>query len=69
MEDVKAFDKADYGLLPVAVERGARSSSSTSTPTRRRCCEQLGDLPARLAGYRLDEWGSPASTSYEIAAN
>ena len=31
--------------------------------------EQLGDLPARTAGYRLDEWEIARVANYEVAAN
>ena len=31
--------------------------------------DQLGDLPARMAGYRLDEWEIARAAEYEIAAN
>ena len=31
--------------------------------------DELGDLPARLAGYRLDEWQLARRAEYEIHAN
>jgi phenylpropionate dioxygenase-like ring-hydroxylating dioxygenase large terminal subunit len=31
--------------------------------------EHLGDLPARTAGYRLDEWELARTAEYQIAAN
>ena len=36
---------------------------------RRPAVEQLGDLPARTAGYRLDEWELARVAEYDIAAN
>ena len=69
MDGVRAFDRGDHGLLPVAVDAGARSCSSTSAPTPRRSTTQLGDLPERTAGYRLDEWEIARTAEYEIAAN
>ena len=66
---LRAFDKADYGLLPVHVESWANlvfvSLEASPMPLRR----WLGDLPERLAGYRLDEMSVVAERTYDVAAN
>jgi phenylpropionate dioxygenase-like ring-hydroxylating dioxygenase large terminal subunit len=69
MEDVAAFDRADYGLLPVAVEAWGPLVFVNLEPDPAPLSEHLGDLPARTAGYRLEEWELALSAEYEIAAN
>ena len=63
------FDKADYGLLPVHVASWANlvfvSLDAQPPPLE----TWLGDLPDRLAGYRLDEMAVVAERTYDIAAN
>ena len=69
MDGVKAFSKADHGLLPVAVDEWGPFvfvHLGTDPPPLR---EQLGDLPERTAGYRLHEWEIARVKDYEIAAN
>jgi choline monooxygenase len=63
------FDKADYGLMPVAVDRFGPVVLVNLDGESPPLAEHLGDLPARLAGYRLDEWGLARVVSYEVAAN
>jgi choline monooxygenase len=69
MRDVAAFDRADYGLLPVAVEAWGPLVFVNLDPDPAPLSEHLGDLPARTAGYRLDEWELARTAQYEIAAN
>src|SRR3954452_6962264 len=69
MHDVAAFDKADYGLLSVAVEAWGPLVFVSLDEQPAPLTEQLGDLPARTAGYRLDEWEIARTAEYEIAAN
>ena len=70
MEDVKEFDRADYGLLPVAVDSwGPLVFVSLDAAAAGPLSEHLGDLPQRAAGYRLDEWRLARTNRYEIAAN
>ena len=69
MEGVKAFDKADHGLLPVAVDEWGPFVFVHLGADPRPLREQLGDLPERVAGYRLDEWEIARVKGYEIAAN
>lgn len=69
MHDVAAFDRSDYGLLPVAVEAWGPLVFVNLDSHPARLSEQLGDLPARTAGYRLDDWELARVAEYQIAAN
>ena len=69
MEDVKEFDRADYGLLPVAVDTWGPLVFVNLDPDPAPLSEDLGDLPARTAGHRLEEWEIARVGEYEIAAN
>jgi phenylpropionate dioxygenase-like ring-hydroxylating dioxygenase large terminal subunit len=69
MDDVAAFDRADYGLLPVAVDEWGPLVFVNLEPDPAPLAEHLGDLPARTAGYRLGEWALARTAHYEIAAN
>jgi choline monooxygenase len=69
MQDVAEFDRSEYGLLNVAVEAWGPLVFVNLDPDPAPLSEQLGDLPARTAGYRLDEWELARSMQYEVAAN
>ena len=69
MADVAAFDRADYGLLPVAVEAWGPLVFVSLDADPEPLVEHLGDLPDRTAGYRLDEWEIARTATYEIQAN
>lgn len=69
MSDVAAFDRADYGLLPVAVEVWGPIVLVNLDPEAAPLSEHLGDLAERSIGYRLDEWELARTVEYEIAAN
>jgi choline monooxygenase len=69
MRDAAAFDRADYGLLPVAVDEWGPLVFVNLEPDAAPLSAHLGDLPARTAGYRLDEWQIARTAEYEIAAN
>jgi choline monooxygenase len=69
MQGVAAFDRADYGLLPVAVDAWGPLLFVNLEPDPAPLSDHLGDLPARTAGYRLDEWEIARTAEYEIAAN
>ena len=69
MHDVAAFDRADHGLLPVAVDTWGPLVFANLDPDAAPLSDDLGDLPARTAGYRLDEWELARTGEYEIAAN
>jgi choline monooxygenase len=69
MSDIRPFDRADYGLLPVSVEAWGCLVFVNLAAEPPPLAEQLGDLPDRLAGYRLDEWEVARTKTYEIEAN
>jgi choline monooxygenase len=69
MPDVAAFDRADYGLLPVAVDTWGPLVFVNLDPDSGSLSDHIGDLPARTVGYRLDEWEIARTAEYEIAAN
>jgi choline monooxygenase len=64
-----AFDKADYGLLPVHVASWANVVFVSLEPEPSPLESWLGDLPQRLAGYGLDDMTVVAERTYDIAAN
>lgn len=69
MAGVKEFDRADYGLLPVAVDSWGPVVFVNLDGTASPLSEHLGDLPERTVGYRLTEWEVARVNRYEIAAN
>jgi choline monooxygenase len=69
MQDVAAFDRADYGLLPVGVDEWGPLVFVNLDPDCEPLADHLGDLPARTAGYRLPEWRIARTGEYEIKAN
>lgn len=69
MSDVKGFDKADYGLHPVRVDTWGFLVFATLDPDAGPLAEQLGDLPERFAGYRLEEWTVQRRARFEVGAN
>ncbi|MBA2741823.1 MAG: aromatic ring-hydroxylating dioxygenase subunit alpha [Actinobacteria bacterium] len=66
---VRSFDKADYGLHPVRVESWGCLVFVCLDDEVSPLSEELGDLPERLAGYRLAEQRLLRRVEYEIAAN
>jgi choline monooxygenase len=69
MSDVKGFDRADYGLLPVRVESWGFLVFVNLDPDAAPLARQLGDLPERFSGYRLKEWEVVREKTYRVAAN
>jgi choline monooxygenase len=69
MSEVKAFDKADHSLHPVRVEQWGCLVVVCLDPSAPSLLEELGDLPERLAGYRLGEQRLARRVEYEIDAN
>ena len=69
MSEVKAFDKADHHLYPVRVEEWGCLVFACLDPAAPPLAEELGDLPHRLAGYRLGEQRLLRRVEYEIQAN
>ena len=65
----RGFDRADYGLIDVAVERWGFLLFVNLAENPARLSSQLGDLPARFANYRLGEWAPQRRRTYEVAAN
>jgi choline monooxygenase len=69
MEHVKGFDKADYGLLPVAVDSWGPLVFVNLSQDPDPLLDQLGDLPQRTSGYRLSELELARVKRYQIKAN
>jgi choline monooxygenase len=69
MQDVKAFDKADYGLYPARCEQWGFLIFVCLDDEAPALADELGDLPERLAGFRLGEWQLERRLEYRIAAN
>lgn len=67
--EARDFDKADYGLLPVAVASWGFLVFVSLEPDPEPLTTHLGDLPERFAGYRLEEWTPQRRRTYEVAAN
>jgi choline monooxygenase len=63
------FDRADYGLLSVAVATLGPVVLVNLGPDPEPLAVHLGDLADRLAGYRLDEWRLARTAHYHVAAN
>jgi choline monooxygenase len=69
MSGVREFDKADHGLYPARVDSWGCLVFVCLDPEAPPLAEELGDLPERLAGFRLDEHRVLRRVEYEIAAN
>jgi len=69
MSDVAAFDKADHGLHSVRVGAWGPLVLVCLDPTAPELVSELGDLPRRLAGHRLDEHRLFRRVEYSIDAN
>ncbi len=69
MSDVKEFDKADHGLHPARVAEWGCLVFVCLEPAAPDLEDDLGDLPARLDGYRLSEHRLVRSVEYTIEAN
>ncbi len=67
--DAKEFDRRDYGLLPVRAETWGCLVFVNLDDAAPPLHEELGDLPERLAGHRLEEWQVARTKTYEIEAN
>lgn len=63
------FDRADYGLLPVAVDSWGFLLFVNLATDPAPLADQLGDLPDRFAGYRLEQWVPQRRRRYDVAAN
>lgn len=65
----RGFDRADYGLLSVAVDTWGFFLFVNLAADPAPLATQLGDLPERFAAYRLAEWTPQRRSSYDVAAN
>jgi choline monooxygenase len=65
----RAFDRADYGLLEVAVDSWGFLVFVCLDPRAAPLAHQLGDLPSRFADYQLDRWVPRRRRGYQVAAN
>jgi choline monooxygenase len=65
----RGFDRADYGLLQVAVDSWGFLLFVNLSASPAPLATQLGDLPQRFAGYQLDQWTPQRRRTYEVAAN
>jgi choline monooxygenase len=63
------FDRADHGLLPVAVDSWGFLLFANLAADPAPLATQLGDLPERFAAHRLAEWTPQRRRSYDVAAN
>ena len=66
---LRSFDRAEFGLLPVAVGEWGGFVFANAANDAPPLAECVGDLPTRLAAHRLDEWICVAQKEYEIDAN
>jgi choline monooxygenase len=69
MSSVKSFDRADHALYPARADSWGCLVFVCLDPEAPPLADELGDLPARLAGYRLEEHRLLRRVEYEIEAN
>jgi choline monooxygenase len=69
ISDVQLFDKADHGLYPARVDSWGCVVFVCLDDDAPPLADELGDLPERLAGFRLDEHRLLRRVEYEIDAN
>lgn len=69
MSETEDFDRAEYGLHPVAVTEWGPLIFANLEATPEPLSAQLGDLPERLAGYRMSDWRLARTAAYDIQAN
>jgi choline monooxygenase len=69
MSEVESFDRRDFALYPARAATWGCLVFVCLDAAAPPLTEELGDLPARLAGHRLDEHRLVRRVEYEIAAN
>lgn len=69
MRGVKAFERADYGLLPVRVAAWGPLIFVNLSGDAMPLSTWLGDLPERFAAYRLEDWDLQRQQPYTFEAN
>lgn len=65
----RGFDKADHGLLGVAVDTWGPFLFVTLAAEPAPLATQLGDLPWRFADHQLHRWSPQRRRTYDVAAN
>jgi choline monooxygenase len=65
----RGFDKADHGLLRVAVDSWGFLVFVNLSPDPAPLATALGDLPDRFADYGLESWVPQRRRTYDVAAN
>lgn len=65
----KGFDRADYGLLEVAVDTWGCFLFVNLAADPAPLAAQLGDLAERFADHRLNRWLPQRRRTYDVAAN
>ena len=69
MESVTGFDKADFGLVPLKLEVWEGFIFVNFDPAAGALADFLGDLPEKLAKYRLADLVLTRQKTYTIVAN
>lgn len=69
MRHLKEFDKKDFSLFPVRVAQWGLLIFVCLDDSAPELSEHVGDLPQRLANYRLDEWVTLGERRYDIHCN
>ena len=69
MERTKAFDRSQYGLVPIKLETWGGFVFVNFDPTSRSLAEYLGDLPALLESYHLEDLVCVRRREFDIACN
>lgn len=69
MSHLRDFDKKDFGLIPARVEQWGMLIFVCLDEDAPPLAEALGDLPHRLANYRLHEWREIGELRYDIPCN
>jgi len=71
MKENPNFNAADFELRPAALQvwEGLIYLNLTPEPERESLAEQLGDVHAKFARYRMSELKVGASITYDVAAN
>ena len=69
MSHLIGFDKKNFGLFPVRVAQWGALIFVCLDDSAQPLTEVVGDLPQRLANYRLDEWTVLAERTYDIDCN
>ena len=69
MSHLKSFDKKDFGLIPARAAQWGMLVFVCLDETAPPLLEVVGDLPARLKNYRLEEWRELGGREYDIQCN